>query len=226
MPKSISDERLKNIAKKVYASYARCGLDGVSVDELSAETGISKATLYHYFKSKEDIVRGMVATMTERLDSAVFGDAESFDGVLNDVKDFYYKSVIFAAMSGTKFMSDLKRKLPDAYESCMSSRISMRERFSSFHESGRKKGYFKDLYCPFVIRQFDCMVSGIVGAEYGQTCDMDLCGALKEYFKMFLSQILTEKYLMAADREATYEFCGELAAVLTGDFFVGGAGKE
>lgn len=43
MPQPIKEEDLKNVTKKVYAVYAKHGLDGNSMDEVSAQTSISKA---------------------------------------------------------------------------------------------------------------------------------------------------------------------------------------
>ncbi|HIE30743.1 TPA: TetR/AcrR family transcriptional regulator, partial [Candidatus Poribacteria bacterium] len=40
--------------------FARFGLKKTTMDEIAKKCGMSKATLYYYFKSKEDIFRAVI----------------------------------------------------------------------------------------------------------------------------------------------------------------------
>jgi TetR/AcrR family transcriptional repressor of nem operon len=46
--------------------YAR-GVDRTSLDDVMAESGVSKSQLYHYFKDKDELVLEVIALQTERV---------------------------------------------------------------------------------------------------------------------------------------------------------------
>ncbi len=220
MPLPIKEEELDHITKKVYALYATHGFSGISMDEISRQTGISKATLYRYFTSKEDIVRGMVDYMTAHLDSVQFTPVKKIRDVMAGLREFYKKSVLVVALSGSKFLSDLKNKFPDCYDVYYTSLTAMQDRFEEFYENLVRQGYFRELPFKLVIRQFSVMLPAIIDMDYLESVGMSLPEALREYYHMFFCQILTEQYLSVVDREETYEFIDELTGILLDDFFL------
>lgn len=55
--REIRKERILSGALSVFKSK---GLDGATMDEIAAESGFGKATLYYYFPSKEDVFCGIL----------------------------------------------------------------------------------------------------------------------------------------------------------------------
>jgi len=47
--------------------FARVGFDGTSMSELAEQGGISKSLIYHYYKSKEDILYAVMASHVDQL---------------------------------------------------------------------------------------------------------------------------------------------------------------
>ncbi len=220
MPHAIKEEKLDYITKMVYALYAKHGFDGISMDEVSRQTNISKTTLYHYFTSKEDIVRGMVDSMISHLDSVSFAEIENIHDVMTSIREFYVKSIHVTAISGSRFLEDLKNKFPDCYDQYREARKAMLQKFSEFYEEAVKKGYFRGLPFTLVCHQFAYMLSLIVNVDFLEENNMNLKDALKEYCRMFLCQILTRDYLFVADQDETYDFVEELTGTLLNDYFI------
>lgn len=50
------NEDLKNILSKVRELYSRYGIKSITMDDVATELGISKKTLYHHVKDKDDLV--------------------------------------------------------------------------------------------------------------------------------------------------------------------------
>ncbi len=50
------EEKKQHILKQAGNLYLRFGIRGVTMDDVASEFGISKKTLYQYFKDKEDLV--------------------------------------------------------------------------------------------------------------------------------------------------------------------------
>jgi|WetSurMetagenome_2_1015567.scaffolds.fasta_scaffold00057_7 TetR/AcrR family transcriptional regulator len=69
------------ILDAAHKRFARFGLAKVTMDEIAADLGISKAALYYYFPTKEDIFRRVVATEQQafvtRIESIVRGEGKA-----------------------------------------------------------------------------------------------------------------------------------------------------
>ncbi len=220
MPQPIKEEDLKIITKKVYALYAKHGFDGISMDELSAQTNISKATLYRYFTSKEDIVQSMVDFLITHLDSLQFDRIEDISDVVNGSRKIYMKSIIIAALTGSEFLINLKKKFPEAYTAYTTSFNAMQERSAAFFRQAVEMGFCKDLPFAFVSKQFGGMIPTVINMDFLERSQMTLPEAIREYYRMFLYQNLHENYLSITKEESTYEFVPDLAGVLKDDFFI------
>src|SRR6187551_2339934 len=60
-------EKLLNAAQL----FADQGLDATKMEEIAATTGVPKATLYYYFKSKEDILAFLFAEILDEVGRAI-----------------------------------------------------------------------------------------------------------------------------------------------------------
>jgi TetR/AcrR family transcriptional regulator len=61
MNNQIQPDRKTQILNAAEQRFARFGLSKVTMDEIAADVGMSKAALYYYFKTKEDIFREVIA---------------------------------------------------------------------------------------------------------------------------------------------------------------------
>ncbi len=57
--------------------FARAGLDGTKMDDISAATGVPRATLYYYFTGKEEILTWMFGELLDEVGRAVTRAASS-----------------------------------------------------------------------------------------------------------------------------------------------------
>ena len=70
--RQLRKERILSGALQVFKKH---GIDGATMDEIANESGFGKATLYYYFKSKEDV-----------LTAILFFTAIFFKPILNCIK--------------------------------------------------------------------------------------------------------------------------------------------
>ncbi len=73
----VSDERKSQILNAAEQVFTRKGLDLARMEDIADETGLSKGTLYLYFKSKDDLV----ITILDRIFKDIFNqlDARKYD---------------------------------------------------------------------------------------------------------------------------------------------------
>lgn len=64
MPRpDVSDERIPQILDAAALIFSQHGIDGASMSQIADASGVSKATIYHYFVSKDELV----VALTRRL---------------------------------------------------------------------------------------------------------------------------------------------------------------
>lgn len=97
--KQIAAERTRRkimeASEKLIASR---GFDNVTVDEITAEAGVSKGSFYTYFKRKEDVV-GEIAH--EHFETVRARSDELESGVCDKIAAFLTESMKYIAMSLT-----------------------------------------------------------------------------------------------------------------------------
>lgn len=67
----IRAENKKKILDAAIAVFARKGFDGTSIAEIAARSGLPKANIYYYFKSKEAIYKTIIADLIAEWDDAL-----------------------------------------------------------------------------------------------------------------------------------------------------------
>jgi AcrR family transcriptional regulator len=65
------DDKRDAILRRSAAVFAERGVDRASMAQIAAECGVSKALLYHYYQSKEELVFDIVREHLEALDAAL-----------------------------------------------------------------------------------------------------------------------------------------------------------
>ena len=94
-PRIPAEERRNQILEAALTCFARNGYNGTSMDDIVAESGLSKGTLYWHFKSKRDlfmvlfdrIINQMVVPMQDLLETEGSA-AERLRAMANAVGDF------------------------------------------------------------------------------------------------------------------------------------------
>lgn len=56
----VRDERIPQIIDAAAQVFSRHGIDGANMSDIAEAAGVSKATIYHYFASKEDLIVALV----------------------------------------------------------------------------------------------------------------------------------------------------------------------
>ncbi|GAB3743313.1 TetR/AcrR family transcriptional regulator [Amycolatopsis oliviviridis] len=86
MPKRVDHEhRRQQIAAAVRRIAADRGLEGVSLNEVAAEAGISKGFVQHYFASRDDMLRFATTTLRSGLEERITAAPPEADPTVRDL---------------------------------------------------------------------------------------------------------------------------------------------
>ena len=82
----VSEERKNQIIAAATAVFMRLGFHDARMDDIVEEAGLSKGTLYWYFKSKDDIISAILENMVNRevaqLSDVLIGDLSAKEKLL------------------------------------------------------------------------------------------------------------------------------------------------
>lgn len=81
MPKDATDTRARIVAAASKLFYGH-GIRSVSVDDVAAQAGVTKRTLYYHFRSKDDLIAAYLAARDEPTIAIVMGWMDAAEGTL------------------------------------------------------------------------------------------------------------------------------------------------
>ena len=105
---NVSKERKSQILDAAEIVFAQKGFDNARMEDIAHETGLSKATLYLYYNSKDDLI----VAILDRIFQRDFTEMENLDVTQVTAVESFWQFVDFA----TAETSAMLRLLPIAYE--------------------------------------------------------------------------------------------------------------
>lgn len=165
MPKVVPEYKelaKKKIIKAAYTLFDKKGYHSTSMDDIAAEVGVSKASLYSYFKSKEAILKVTVDQALTEPFLNIFKNQNSVDAI----KDYYHTLAVFEGLLHLNFVltslannsDDIKFKLIETYETKL-------KLLTTFVSKQQKNGTLRSDINPVEIAQFLMAVYGDIAMQ-------------------------------------------------------------
>jgi AcrR family transcriptional regulator len=185
--------RVVEAARELFFSR---GFVRVTADEIAGRLGISKATLYKSFASKEEILRAVVADFLERTLAHIeelLGDATA--GFVDKLVAMFAFVGGRISLFGPLLVQDLQKSTPriwreiDAFR-----REKIYKNFKVILESGRREGLFRgDVDVDVLVEMFADLVGRFVNPEAILRSGRSPAEAFASIIKVFFQGILTER---------------------------------
>jgi AcrR family transcriptional regulator len=137
------DGELIKILDKVRELYTRYGIKSITMDEVAAELGMSKKTLYQHVTDKEDLVSKFIDNEIEIRQRQI---CECFKAGYNAIEELFEISLFMNKLMREQNPAtehDLKKYYPEQYQKIVTVR---RERMYSYILLNLKKGKNEGLY--------------------------------------------------------------------------------
>lgn len=140
------------------------GCKSVTMDDVAAENGISKRTLYEHFSDKSNLLEECIIYIYNKLKC----DSEKITGEKGNIYEIIFKAHESQSEINVnlrvKFFSELKKFYPDVYKRLI-------KRFSDFHEKniilflerGQKEGLILNTIDKNVVSKMILEISYIIG---------------------------------------------------------------
>jgi AcrR family transcriptional regulator len=137
------NDELENILEKVRGLYTKYGIKSITMDDIAAELGISKKTIYQYFTDKDDLVGQFIDNEILQRQSDIF---KCFRTGSNAIEDLFEISVFMNKVlrdQNPAMEHDLRKYYPHHYQKTVQAR---REGIFTYILQNLKKGKEEGLY--------------------------------------------------------------------------------
>lgn len=142
------------ILREFEALVFRYGIKSISMDDIAKQLGISKKTIYHYYKDKDEIIHKLMdKNLKERkkeMDKIIKESNNAIDEVFNSIK---LMGALFRKINPRVFY-DLQKYHPKTWTLCISFREGyMQKVLERTMANGIKQGLFReDINIPVLSR--------------------------------------------------------------------------
>lgn len=185
--------RITEAAGRLFLSR---GFVRVTADEIAAEVGISKATLYREFRSKEEILRAVV----RELMAEIGGGAEAL--IKDESLGFVERLARLFALVGGRisrfsplFMRDIQKTAPAVWKEVEEfRREKLFANFRTILASGHRQGLFRgDIDLDFLLDMFIRLVEAFVNPAEILRSGKSPAETFASIIKVFFQGILTDR---------------------------------
>ena len=138
--KRIDKQQLKEkVAQVAAVAFMQKGIKNVKMDDVAAELGISKRTLYELFSDKEELLLDVVKLHRKEMKNYMISVAEKAENVLEIIMSFYIRTTEDFQTTNILFFEEIK-KYPQVTQFLEDGRMenAVSAAMDSFQEAARK----------------------------------------------------------------------------------------
>jgi len=169
---------------KLTETFKIHGLKKFSMDSIAAELNVSKATLYHYFSSKDEMVEITLMRVIGQLSDF---ERISKDNSLTFETRFYRILELFSETMtdiSNLFLADLQDEYPKLWKQVQVFIEYVTEVLTDFYDEGKKEGIFTDIHTSILVMSDRMFFNAISDIDFLSKNNITLRTAFDEYFRM------------------------------------------
>ena len=188
--KALDVQRIDNPQKKqawviqLFPFLQKKGLKNITMDEVAKELNKSKATIYKYFKSQNEIWEYTVQYKLEAI--------KKFELILNDKNIPYVERYMLAIqhlydemeLVSNLFLKDLKHLYPHIWQQVLDFQLYAIEVLRNYYINGIEKGFFIDINPSIMILSDQLFFQALSEPNFLISNGLTIQAAFQAYFKM------------------------------------------
>ncbi|GLX68731.1 TetR/AcrR family transcriptional regulator [Paenibacillus glycanilyticus] len=212
-----TDEATKNkYVSKLLHPIKSNGFQGLRMDDIAKAMDLSKATLYKYFPSRDEIIERLTDLYIKYV---VCDEAKLMDGsqeaYIKGFQSTFQQTLLIANYGTEPFFRDLREIYPQLMASIEMSISDRNGRLRAFYERGIAEGYMNDLNAMLYILQDELIFQKLLDPHYLMRNNLTLRNALWDYYQIKKQQVFKPEVLAQINDEPMTEKVDYLVRKIT-----------
>lgn len=188
--KSIEKERLefaeeqKEWIDKLTNLFLKNGIKKISMDRVVVHLGVSKATFYRFFESRDVLIDKIIENYLNKFNG--------YEKILhNQEKDYFERfKETFAFFSkplmglNNIFLKDLKEYYPKQLERILDFQNQILEELRKYYKEGIEKKYIINCHISILLAMDRAMIWQLTDGSFLQKNQLNIADAFEQYFRM------------------------------------------
>jgi AcrR family transcriptional regulator len=211
-----SDEETRaTLLYRLINPIKKTGIANMRTDDIAKHMDLSKATLYKYFESKDEIIKNFVrlfikyyVEMDNALDESE-GDYQSRYLVV------FQKMLMFANFGSEVYMQDLRLLYPALWETMQEGLSVRNDSLRRFYQKGIEEGVIINTNPELLILQDEACFTKLVDPLVLLGRNMTIRQALMDYYYLRIQQIFTPEHRLNGQNVETVKKLETISQKLT-----------
>ncbi|MBD3919282.1 TetR/AcrR family transcriptional regulator [Paenibacillus sp. PR3] len=200
------------LANKLLVPFRNSGFQQLRMDDIAKQMDISKATLYKYFSSKDEIIDLVIDQFVNSVEE---NDAEDLPGAESSYEErfrnTFVRTLLIASYRSEPFLKDLRETFPELYGKLESAIAARNDRLRMFYEKGMNEGIFIQQNATLLIMQDELIFRNLMDPVYLMKQNLTLRNALYDYYLIKKRQLLCAVQSQSSDDDGMQERLDRLA---------------
>lgn len=215
--KSPQDEMRSKLLIKLIPTVQKKGFQSLRMDEIAKYMDVSKATMYKYFASKEEIIEGVVNSFVQYINELTVQSLDTVQSFDTKFRQLFEQAILLAAYISDTFLDELKVMYPDLYNSLKEAMKRREDQISSFYQEGKEKGIFNDVNERLIFLQEDVLVRAMLDMKFLMLHHMTLHQVLLDFYTLIKLQLFKAEKLEVTNDSDVIQKIDYMAQKITRD---------
>jgi len=172
----------QKLTNKLLFHVRKNGFQGLKMDEISKIMDISRATLYKYFSTKEDIISFIVSTFVEYIHE-IIEDSDPDQVFVQRFQQTFEQTILLKEYITDIFLRELENSYPENYERLKEAMKQREYQELAFYDEGIKEGFFNKIDGRLIIMQ-DEILSNVLDVKYLMENHLTVYQVLFDYYNL------------------------------------------
>ncbi|ACT00426.1 TetR/AcrR family transcriptional regulator [Paenibacillus sp. JDR-2] len=191
-------EARSKLIVKLIPYLRKNGLQSVRMDEIARVMEVSRATLYKYFSTKEEIIGFIIEGFIGYINELTIQPLDSEQSFSTRFQLIFEQTVSLNEYFTEIFLKELETSYPEWHDK-LDEAMKQRERLIlAFYEEGVRKGIFNNVNGKLLIKQ-DEILRGMFNVKYLMTNQLTVEQVLQDYYQLKKIQLFKPDKLSAVD---------------------------
>ncbi|MBD3917314.1 TetR/AcrR family transcriptional regulator [Paenibacillus sp. PR3] len=208
------------LVQKLIPYVRKNGFQFLRMEEIAKIMDVSRATLYKYFQSKEEVVQTVVNFYVDYINEHMVDSLDADQKFSIRFQKLFERSVLVAEYITDVFLVELESVYPEIYDRLREALRLREQQIMVFLDEGIQEGIFNKINGTLFIKQ-DELLQKIFDIKFLMVNNLTLAQALHDYYMLKKLQLFKPEKLQAVDDLKMLPRIEDLAQKITKNLYRG-----